>query len=591
MFNNSHEAVFIVRVDKDAFRYIRSNASYQKLTGLSLGDIRYKTPVEIMGMETGEAITADFQRCIDEGKQIHFEETMEFPAGEKVWLTTLTPVFEKGKIKYILGSRQDISLQKKAEQEREYLNRKLFEENEFLRVTMESIGDGMVATDYLGRITFMNKAAEEIIGWQQKEVVGKPFKNIFKLFNEQTGLPVEDPIAKVMVTGKLVGLANHTSLKTRNGKTVPIADSAAPITDSKGQIFGVVMVFRDVSAEKEHQKQILYLSYYDALTGLYNRRFMEEEIERLDTSRQLPITVIMGDLNGLKLTNDVFGHAAGDQLLKKAADLIKQSCRKEDIVARWGGDEFLVFLPQTSLQAAEEIVARIQDKCAMTRDQPLKVSIALGIAQKVDKDTGLYHVINEAEEWMYHHKFLEGKSHRNALIKTMVATLYAKSTETQEHSDRLRDYCMSIGRQLKLSVKELDQLELLAMLHDIGKVGISESILQKSESLTEKEWEQMKKHPEIGFRIAQNIPELVHVAELILAHHERWDGKGYPQGLKKEEIPFLSRVFTVADAFESMTRDRTYRKAMSPQEALEEIRKNAGTQFDPRVVEAFLEAV
>jgi len=178
---------------------------------------------------------------------------------------------------------------------------------------------------------------------------------------------------------------------------------------------------------------------------------------------------------------------------------------------------------------------------------------------------------------MYRHKLLESKSYRNAFINTLLATLFEKSMETKEHAERLQNYCLAVDRELKLSPKELDELALLAVLHDIGKVGINENILQKPGPLTSEEWEEMKKHPEIGYRIAQNTPGLSAVAEYILAHHERWDGKGYPRGLKGEEIPLLCRILAVADAFDAMTNDRTYRKAMSREEAIAEIKRNAGT--------------
>lgn len=212
----------------------------------------------------------------------------------------------------------------------------------------------------------------------------------------------------------------------------------------------------------------------------------------------------------------------------------------------------------------------------------------MGCAAKESIDEKFMPVIKEAEERMYRNKLIEGKSYRNTIINTLLATLYAKSTETEEHAKRLKNYCLAIGREMGLSVKEMDEISLLAVLHDIGKVGIKESILQKPGKLTKEEWEEMKKHPEIGYRIAQNTPELANVAEYILYHHERWDGQGYPQGLKGEEIPVLCRILAVADAYDAMTSDRTYRKAMNREEAIAELKRNAGTQFEPEVVEKFI---
>ncbi len=704
VFNCTQDAMFLVRVENGEFRYIKNNAAHQKLAGYTLEDLSDKTPIEAAGEEIGQILKSNYQRCVDLKAPITYEETLPFPAGTRTWLTTLTPVIENGLIKYLVGSRKDITTQKQAEKEREELfNRlqamfnehtaimllieplsgkivdvnpaacafygytrdellsmhiqdinmlpkeelekkrlmalrkkqryfyfshrlkngeirlvdvyscpisyqdekllfsiiidvsdrekykeELYREKEMFKTTLHSIGDGVVTTDEKGRIIVLNQVAEEITGWKEQEVKGKPFAEIFKLLNEESGEPVEDPVAKVIETGKIIGLANHTVLITKDGRRKPIADSAAPIKDEKGQTSGVVMVFRDITQEKAWQAKILNLSYHDSLTGLHNRRFIEEQMEWLDISRDLPISVIMADVNGLKLTNDVFGHEEGDKLLKKTAEILKKNCRNDDIISRWGGDEFLILLPRTTADNAEKIMRRIKNECSRVKSIKTQLSIAMGCAVKRDASERLDHVIKEAEERMYRQKLMEGKSYRNALISTLLATLFVKSMETEGHAERLKNYCLTIGSKMKLSIKELDELSLLAVLHDIGKVGIKESVLQKAGPLTPEDWEEIKKHPEIGYRIAQNIPELSKIAEYILYHHERWDGTGYPRKLKAEEIPLLCRILAVGDAFDAMTSDRTYRKAMSKEMALEEIKRNAGKQFDPEVVRNFL---
>ncbi|MDI6601201.1 MAG: diguanylate cyclase [Thermoanaerobacteraceae bacterium] len=577
VFNGTQDAMFLVRVENGGFRYVRNNISHQKLTGFSLAQLQGKTPVELAGEEIGEKVEANYRRCVEAGTAIIYEETLKLPGGERVWLTSLTPVFENGKVKYLVGSSKDITLQKRAEEE-------LYREKELLRATLLSISDGVVTTDEKGRITAINRAAEEITGWSEEEAKSRSFAQVFKLVNETTGEEAKDPVEKVLETGKITGLANHTALIAKDGRKISISYSTAPIKDEKGQTFGEVMVFRDVTQEKAWQEKILYLSYHDSLTGLYNRRFMEEQIKRLE----LPLAVIMTDVNGLKLVNDAFGNEEGDKLLKKAAEILKESCRKEDFIARWGGDEFLILLPRTSAKTAEEIIERIKNRCLKDSDGPVQLSIAMGYAVKAQVSESLGQVIKEAEEWMYRHKLLECKSYHNGIINTLLATLFSKSMETEEHAERLKNYCLTIGREMELSVRELDELALLAVLHDIGKIGIKESVLQKPGPLNAAEWEEMKKHPEIGYRIARNIPELSAVAEYILAHHERWDGKGYPRGLKGEEIPLLCRILAVADAYDAMTSDRPYRKAMSSEEAVAELKRNAGIQFDPEVVRIFL---
>ncbi|MFZ7133171.1 MAG: PAS domain S-box protein [Eubacteriales bacterium] len=478
----------------------------------------------------------------------------------------------------------DVSDRKKYKEE-------LYHEKELLRTTLLSIGDGVVTTDEFGKITSMNKVAEEITGWTEIEAIHQSFSHIFKLISEVTGKVVQDPISKVLRTGRIIGLANHTALINKEGVQVPVADSAAPIKNEEDEIYGAVMIFRDVTKEKEQIEKIMFLSYRDALTGLYNRRFMEEELKRLELSRELPYAVILGDLNGLKLVNDVFGHEEGDNLLKCTADIIRDSCRQEDIIARWGGDEFLILLPRTNAETAETVIERIKTNCLKHETNKARVSISLGHAVKKQSSESFRFVIKEAEEYMYRRKLLEGKSYRNAIVNTMITTLYARSTETEEHANRLQGYCFEIGKQLELSSRELDEMMLLAVLHDIGKVAIDEKILKKPGPLTSKEWKSMKKHPEIGYRIAQNTPELASVAEYILLHHERWDGKGYPRGLEGKEIPIHCRILAVIDAYDAMTNDRCYRKAMGKKDAMEELKRNNGKQFDEHIVNIFLKYI
>lgn len=352
----------------------------------------------------------------------------------------------------------------------------------------------------------------------------------------------------------------------------------------------VVSVIELYLQQKNYQEKIIYLSCHDSLTGLYNRRFMEEKIKELDRVKNLPLTAIMADINGLKLVNDVFGHNHGDKLLRKAANLIKNSFPGEGFAGRWGGDEFLILLPKTGAKKAEEIIRIINKSFSKNKTEDY-FSLSLGYAVKENREGSFRQMAREAEEAMYRRKLLEGRSNRSAVVKSLLAALAERSMETEAHAERLRCLCLAVGKKLKLSSKEMADLSLLAVLHDIGKVAIKESILKKPGPLTEEEWQEMKKHPEVGCRIAQNIWELTAIAEYILFHHERWDGRGYPRGLKGEEIPMLCRILAVADAFDAMTSDRTYRRALGKEEALQEIIKNSGTQFAPDIVEIFLQIV
>ncbi|MDW7656638.1 MAG: PAS domain S-box protein [Bacillota bacterium] len=638
--------------------------------------------------------------------------------------------------------------------------------NNQLSITLDSIGDGVIVTDASGKITRMNPQAEMLTGWAADKVLGRVLHEVFHIVNAKTGEPVPNPVYHVIQTGKTQGMVNDTVLIARDGTKYHIADSAAPMLDDGAKMFGVIMVFSDVTKRKkaeestqyqlrfeklladvsnifasqpsEHfdqsinhaleligeffqvdrsyvfqffddgkqmsnthewcaegieaqmdkiqgvpadkfswlieqirkkksvyipdvdslppeaeaekkefqsqdirsllsipmtknstvfgflgldavkdkkiwtenhimlltvvadlilnaytrsltEEKMRYQSFHDSLTGLYNRIYLENEMKRLDTERQLPIGIIMADLNRLKLANDTFGHDMGDEMLKQTARILKDSCRGEDIIARWGGDEFVIFLPQTTEKDAKAICQRINEKCKETYVNDIPLSLALGAAIKTSTNKDLAETLNEAEEIMYRHKRTESQQIKSDGLKIMLNKLEAKSFETKAHYLAMQKAAQRIGKKAGLSQLMLSKLEVLVLLHDIGEINISEKILTKKGPLTAEEWAIIKKHPETGYRIARATGEPDEVAEDILSHHERWDGTGYPQGLKGEKIPLLARITAIADAYEVMNAGRPYKKAMSKSEIVAELKRCAGSQFDPNLTEIFLQ--
>ncbi|AKN33436.1 diguanylate cyclase [Clostridium carboxidivorans P7] len=333
--------------------------------------------------------------------------------------------------------------------------------------------------------------------------------------------------------------------------------------------------------------EILALSYSDKLTGLKNRVYMEKKFFKLDNEDGTKYSIIMGDLNGLKLTNDTFGHKIGDRLICKIGDILKSICSQDDIIARWGGDEFIILVINKEDIHVSNLIESIKKECEKITEFGFKISIALGSAKK-DEAQSTEAVMNLAEERMYRSKLTESKSSRNATIMSLERTLYEKNSETEEHTQRVKELSMKLGKKVNLSKDELEELELLSLLHDIGKMGIPDNILMKPGKLTNEEWEIMKRHTEIGYRIAKATPGLSHVANEILCHHEKFDGTGYPQGLKGESIPILSRIINIVDSFDVMTHKRVYKDASNIEHAVEELKRCSGTQFDPVIVNEFL---
>lgn len=351
----------------------------------------------------------------------------------------------------------------------------------------------------------------------------------------------------------------------------------------------------DISELKERENKILYMSEHDYLTGALNRRRFEEIKNDMDHEEQLPLSVIMGDINGIRVINDAFGHQEGDQMIRQAAQLMMSVIRDRGYVARTGGGEFSVLLPKTDNQSAAKVVSELNEAIKLHNlkqtNLTKQLSITLGYGTRTDFAKNIKDVMVDAEAHMFKLKLIQRKSYRSSLISSIMAAMYARSQETEEHSKRLSQFSTGIGQSLNLTQKSLSELELLSMLHDIGKIGIPDHILNKPGKLTEDEWAVMKKHSEIGYRIILSSPELEGIADYVLHHHERWDGTGYPDGQKGEEIPLLARILSVADAYDAMTEDRVYRRALSKETAIEELRGGAGNQFDPKIVQLFVEEV
>ncbi|MCK4277752.1 MAG: diguanylate cyclase, partial [Desulfurellaceae bacterium] len=346
---------------------------------------------------------------------------------------------------------------------------------------------------------------------------------------------------------------------------------------------------QDITERKKAEERIKYLGFHDSLTGLYNRAYFEEEMKRLNTQRKYPLTIVMADINGLKVINDTLGHNKGDKLLKDTAKLLKSIAREGDIIARIGGDEFAVILPHSDENVVQAFCNRFRDACKRyNRKTQLKLSIALGYAIQSGQYKDMEKVLEQADENMYTEKLSDIASREKHIIDTLKTILAVRDPHTGEHAERLQDLAEALGKDIGLSGFELKRLRLLALLHDIGKIGTPDNVLFKPDKLTEEEWEVMKKHSEDGYKMAGNIPQLYGIAEAILYHHERWNGTGYPKGLKGKEIPILSRIISIVDAYDVVLTERPYKKAMTEEEAIQELKENAGTQFDPELVERFL---
>lgn len=375
--------------------------------------------------------------------------------------------------------------------------------------------------------------------------------------------------------------------RKKNNSSIPLEVSITSWESEKGFFF--TLVIRDITTRKNAEEKLRYLSFHDNLTGLYNRSYFEEELRRLDTARQLPLSIIVGDIDGFKLVNDVFGYKEGDSLLKSLAKVLKESCRADDILARWGGDEFVILLPKTDSRAASEVISRIEKKSKSIGDNEIPLTISLGFAFKDKITLNIEDIIKEAEVSMKQKKLLQSKKISSMIISSIEKKLRNKSQESQDIAERIKIMAVALGKALKLPKSEMDDLILLALFQNIGKVAIKDSILSKKTKLKSNEFQVMKSHPEIGYRIAKSSSHLVKIADAILAHHENWDGSGYPHHQKGSKIPIIARIVAIVNAYDVMVYGRHYKKPVLKEEAIKELKRCSRKQFDPLPVSKFIE--
>ncbi len=458
---------------------------------------------------------------------------------------------------------------------------------------MGNIGDAVIILDNNGDVMEMNKLARNILkeGLKSKKIEKKNSKNILmglsRLIDKETNLK---KLSKALLDTNISSY--YDDIKFSIGKSTKYYNvRVSTVLNYYRKIMGRLLILSDITARKERENQLLYQSYHDKLTNIFNRYYFKEELERLNAKKKFPFSIIIGDINGLKIINDAFGSKKGDELIKKVAEILQLDLPANSSLCRYGGDEFAIILPEKNKEDSTKIIKRMIENCKKNSTNIMPINISFGLSTKENDDKTIAAVVKEAEDTMYEYKLSEGRSMRSSIVLSLKKALEERDYETEEHANRLAELSLLLGKKIELEENELNKLRLLAFLHDIGKISIPDNIVLKPDKLTPKEWRIMKKHSEIGYRIAESSPDLKQIAPGILYHHERWDGSGYPKGLKGRKIPIISRILSITDSYDAMTSKRPYKKAMPKEEALKEIKRCAGTQFDPYLVDKFLEVM
>jgi diguanylate cyclase (GGDEF)-like protein/PAS domain S-box-containing protein len=568
-------------------RYIYVNQQMAKENAITdTHDMIGKTNYDYFAKEVADQIDAHEKQIMATGESIDGAVNKYTRLnGQTEWRSfSKSPIYDKnGQIVGVWGISRNIT---EAETAKAAVQ---FSETKF-RLMIENISDVIEILDEQGKVLYVSPNQQNEFGWMAEETIGQ---SVFVHVHPNDRKTAQGLLMRILGNPQ-TAVSEELRVKCKDGRYKHIDLSGKNLADNP-YIKGILIKYHDISGRKKQEEKISYLSLHDSMTGLYNRLFLETEKRRLDTDRQIPISMIMGDVNGLKSTNDTYGHAEGDRLLIATAKILAQSCRCDDIIARIGGDEFCILLPRTDLSGAEAICNRIEKACQEYKSEPNKrefhPSIALGFAAKTNPNQTLDRILKEAEDMMYRRKALAHELIRESANILPIEAQKEENEQREDYTDRMVRLTIQLGTAMGLNDEQLLELDLLSRLHDIGKVSIDDKILAKPGKLTEEEWIKVKQHPAAGFRIAQASIELVRISRLILSHHERWDGTGYPQGLAGREIPLLSRVIAVIDAFDAMTRDKPYRKAITKEAAINEIIENADKQFDPMIAEIFVTRV
>ncbi|WP_313579804.1 HD domain-containing phosphohydrolase [Lacrimispora sp.] len=438
--------------------------------------------------------------------------------------------------------------------------------------------EGVSGEDILKyRLVDSNHSYEVLTGLKKEEIIGKYY---FEIHEDV----VPENLEKLIRTIKT---GESTSYERFQKNT----NYYYQVLASRPKENQLAIILNDITKSKQAEERLHYLSYHDQLTGLYNRRFFEEQLIRLNSRNYYPLIITMADINGLKLMNDSFGHTAGDIYIQKVAELLREGFREKDIISRLGGDEFIILSPNTDTAEIKELIGRINERTKHEAVNKITLSVSFGYSVKYREEESILEVLRKAEDYMYKKKLLVSAGIRGKTIYTVMAALHEKNPREEQHSFRVSELCEKMGTALGLQEDEVKELKTVGLLHDIGKVAIEEGILNKNGKLVEQEWAEIKKHPEIGYRILSSVNELSEMADYVLAHHERWDGNGYPKGLKGNEIPVQSRIIAIADAYDAMISERSYRQALPKEYAISELVKGAGTQFCREYVHVFIDKV
>ncbi len=458
----------------------------------------------------------------------------------------------------------------------------LKENEEKLKLILDSTAEAVYGIDLNGMCTFCNNSCVKMLGYScQEELLGESMHwKIHHSRRDGSCLPVEDCLIMIAIN-KGLGTHSKDEVFWRADNTYFDVEYYSYPQYRNRELVGAVITFFDITTTKRIENEIAYLNCHDSLTGLFNRRYFDEEIQKIDIEKNLPISILMGDVNGLKIINDIFGHAAGDLLLQNAAKAMRKSLRPHDFLVRLGGDEFVAVLPNTNLDTANRLAELLKNNFSQERVKSLNGSISFGCCTKEYVHENILGILGKADERMYEQKVKEKHDSGNTIFHALKEMYFSDPNEV-EHAERVCSLCEEMGKAMALPEADIHVLIESSLLHDIGFIS-QENRLHMKDGMPEEELSEIKQHPVLGSKILSSFADTAYMAKFVLYHHECWNGTGYPTGIRGSEIPLLSRIMAVAEMYQETIRDSS-----TNENAMQIIMASSGICLDPEVVMAFV---
>ncbi|MCT4686465.1 sensor domain-containing diguanylate cyclase/phosphohydrolase [Vallitalea sp.] len=449
-------------------------------------------------------------------------------------------------------------------------------------ILVNNTPDILIRINKKGDITYFNCGLTKEIDIDPHKLINH---NIFEVFPIDTAKQLKTTLVKVLHT------KNPSSFKTNiliNKKNYYFIIRIYPDINNH-----VMCLARDISEKISIKNKLEYLNVYDPLTGLFNRAYFENKLEYYNDPAFLPMGLVICDLNSLKLVNDTLGHSFGDTIIKESANIIQSPLSSYEEACRIGGDEFAIFFPNCSKSLLEKYKTTLLEGLERYNlsNPKLPLSFSIGYSLRETIDTDMETIFIAADNNMYHEKLLQGIKNRNNIVQGLIKSLSSKEYKNEDTKQFLLDNVVKLAKAVNYPEHNLDHLKLFVNFHDLGQVSIPNKILYKTEPLTTEELNIIKRHSEVGYKISLSIPNLFHIADLILKHHEWWNGEGYPLNIKGNNIPLECRIFSIVESYTAMITNNPYKDTISREAAVDELKRCAGKQFDPFIVDKFIEII